>query len=438
MRPHQSQRLQKLKPFFYGLSELGPAAIDIYLKVYLLLYFNLMLGLSPSLTSLAIGLGVMWDALIDPWIGVMSDRYYAKKGHRKGIIYLATVLVAVLFYILWRLPAGLGEAVTFCYLFLISSFLNSAISLYAVPYMALANDLVKQNEERKKWIGWRVAFLNIGAFVGLSIPAIFLIREIAPNAKAADPYLSSTALLCIIMLLCSFVTMFIVYKDEHNNAVDGEAKPHRKIIELVRDPKFIRLMVAFFVVNCGIGLNSALALYYYKDFLMFTEKQTQMILVGFLVFFTFSIPLWIFLTRKFEKSHLIAAGALLLGVQTILCFPNFKGVEFPVIFLIAAGIGGVLIGVAVVLEIYLAEFLREKEEETAENVSGQYLGVWKMSSKVSRAVAIALAGPILESASDKQILANYFGWGVGIFFVAGGLIMLVPVKKTSNSQTTAI
>jgi GPH family glycoside/pentoside/hexuronide:cation symporter len=425
--------MQKLKPFFYGLSELGPASIDIYLKVYLLLYFNVMLGLSPSLTSLAIGLGVMWDALIDPWIGVVSDRYYARKGHRKGIIYLATVLVAALFFILWRLPSGLGEAITFCYLFLISSFLNSAISLYAVPYMALANDLVKQDEERKKWIGWRVAFLNIGAFVGLSIPAVFLIREINPDA-ASLPYLNSTALLCIIMLLCSFLTMFIVYKDEPNNAVNGIAKPHRKIMELVRDPKFVRLMVAFFVVNCGIGLNSALALYYYKDFLMFTEKQTQIILVGFLVFFTFSIPLWIFLTRKFEKSHLIAAGAFLLGIQTILCFPNFKGVDFPVIFFVAAGIGGVLIGVAVVLEIYLAEFLREKEEETAENVSGQYLGVWKMSSKVSRAVAIALAGPILESATDKQILANYFGWGVGIFFVAGGLIMLVPVKKTSNSK----
>lgn len=434
----QTLRSQKLKPFFYGLSDLGPASIDIFLKVYLLLYFNVILGLAPSLTSLAIGLGVMWDALIDPWIGVVSDRYYAKHGHRKGIIYLATVLVAVLFFILWRLPANLGEAITFTYLFLISSFLNSAISLYAVPYMALANDLVKDNEERKKWTGWRVAFLNIGAFVGLSVPAYFLIKEAASQAAAA-PYLHSTSLLCIIMLLCSFLTMYIVYKDEKLPLKqETEMRPHRKITELIRDPKFIRLMVAFFVVNCGIGLNSALALYYYKDYLLFTERETQYILVGFLVFFTVSIPLWIYLTRKFEKSHLIATGALLLGIQTIIGFPNFKGMAFPVIFFFASGVGGLLIGVAVVLEIYLSDFLREKEEETAENVSGQYLGVWKMSSKISRAVAIALAGPILESAvkdtTDKQILANYFGWGVGVFFVAGALIMLVPVKRPVNPR----
>lgn len=451
----QTLTSKKLKPFFYGLSDLGPASIDIFLKVYLLLYFNVILGLAPWLTSLAIGMGVMWDALIDPWIGVVSDRYYEKHGHRKGIIYFATVLVAGLFFILWRLPANLGETVTFIYLFLISSFLNSAISLYAVPYMALANDLVKDNEERKKWTGWRVAFLNIGAFVGLSVPAYFLIQRASPvTAVAATdglttaapavasmdvPYLQSTTLLCIIMIFCSFLTMYVVYKNEKTpEKQKTEMRPHRKMTELISDPKFIRLMIAFFVVNCGIGLNSALALYYYKDFLLFTETQTQYILVGFLLFFTASIPMWIYLTRKFKKSHLIATGAFLLGVQTIIGFPNFKGLDFAIIFFFASGIGGLLIGVAVVLEIYLSDFLREKEEETAENVSGQYLGVWKMSSKISRAVAIALAGPILESAmknpTDKQILANYFGWGVGIFFVAGAIIMMVPVKKTSNAR----
>ena len=53
-----------------------------------------------------------------------------------------------------------------------------------------------------------------------------------------------------------------------------------------------------------------------------------------------------------------------------------------------------------------------------------------MASKVSRAVAIALAGPILESVTDKQVLANYFGWGVGLFFMAGALVIAIPVKAT--------
>jgi GPH family glycoside/pentoside/hexuronide:cation symporter len=418
----------RVKPFFYGLSDLGPSCIDIFIKVYLLLYFNVILGLSPSLTSLAIGMGVLWDALIDPWIGVFSDKYYHKHGHRKGIIYLATFSVVFLFYILWRIPPGLGEKLTFTFLFLVSSLLNSSISLYSVPYMAIANDLVKDNEARKRWTGWRVAFLNIGAFVGLSVPAYFLIKDSGAEYAADLPYLHATTALVLIMLVCSFITIFVVYHNEEFRPEDMTAVVHQKMRQLVSDPKFLRLLIAYFVVNCGIGLNSALALYYYKDYLLFSEKQTQIILVGFLAFFTLSIPFWIYLTRRYDKAHLITGAGFLLGAQTIICFPNFKGTDFLPIFLIAAGIGGFLIGVAVVLEIYLSDFLKEKEIETAQNVSGQYVGVWKMAAKISRAVAIALAGPVLEASADKQVLANYFGWGVGIFFILGAVIMVIPVQ----------
>ena len=104
---------------FYGLADMGPASIDIFLKVYLLLYFNMILGLSPTLTSTAIGLGVLWDAMIDPWIGIYSDRYYKKNGHRKILIYSAILISAMLFFTLWRIPK-MGELATFALLFVTS------------------------------------------------------------------------------------------------------------------------------------------------------------------------------------------------------------------------------------------------------------------------------------------------------------------------------
>ena len=424
---------KSLRPFIYGVSDLGPASIDIFLKVYLLLYFNIILGLSPSLTSLAIGLGVLWDALIDPWIGVYSDRYYHRQGHRKGIIYVATIAVTVLFFVLWRIPPGTSEIFLFTFLFVVSSLLNSAISLYSVPYMALANDLESDNEKRKVWTAWRLAFLNLGAFVGLSVPAYFLTRDTATAGDLAAPYKISSAILCVTMMVCSFTTILYVYRGEQFKPKTLPKEKQKTIRELVTDKKFLRLMVSYFVVNCGIGLNSALALYYYKDYLQFSEKQTQTILVGFLTVFTFSIPLWVYLTRKIDKAKLISYGAFIFGLMTVICFPNFRGIDFWTIFTLAAGLGGVLVGVAVVLEIYLSDFLQEKEIETAQNVSGQYLGIWKMSAKISRAVAIALAGPILEIAGDKQVLANYFGWGVGLFLMAGALIMLIPIKQNEST-----
>jgi glycoside/pentoside/hexuronide:cation symporter, GPH family len=203
---------------------------------------------------------------------------------------------------------------------------------------------------------------------------------------------------------------------------------HAKFTELIQDKNFLRMMISFFVVNCGLGLNSALALYYYKNYLEFTESQTQIVLISFLFVFTLSIPFWIYMTRHFSKRKLIISSAFLLGCLTIFTFPNYKGIDFWLIVSVASGVGGVLVGVAVVLEIYLSDFIKDKEIKTQQNVSGQYLGVWKMSSKISRAVAIALAGPILEVAHNTQVLANYFGWGVGLFFILAALVMAIPIK----------
>jgi GPH family glycoside/pentoside/hexuronide:cation symporter len=434
-------KTDKLKPFLYGVADLGPASIDIFLKVYLLLYFNVILGLSPSLTSLAIGLGVLWDALIDPWIGVYSDSYYKKNGDRKKILYVAVLISVFLFFVLWRIPQ-MTEWPTFFALFAISSLLNSAISLFSVPYIAMANDLEHDNEKRKVWTGWRLAFFNLGSFLGLVVPAYFLTKAasiekanqvagiVVANADASQPYKSATLILSLVMVACSFISVFYVYRNLKPQVFETINEAKFKLIDLMKDPKFLRMMISFFVFNCGLGLNSALALYYYKDYLGFVEQQTQTILVGFLFVFTLSIPFWVLLTRHFDKQKLIMIGGLGLGLMTVIGFPHFQGLDFWIIFTTASVLGGVLVGVAVVLEIYLSDFLKEKEIETKQNVSGQYLGIWKMSSKVSRAVAIALAGPILEQASDKQVLANYFGWGVGLFFIAGALIIAVPVKNS--------
>lgn len=421
------QNKEKYDPIVYGLADLGPAAVDIFLKVYLLLFFNVILGLSPTLTSLAIGLGVLWDALIDPWIGVYSDRYFHKHGHRKFIIYGATILIVITFYTLWRIPP-LSEAASFILLFILSSLLNSAISLYSVPYIAIANDLEHDNEKRKKWTGWRLAFLNLGAFIGLTVPAIFLTSQTSP-AHPAQPYQEASLVLCLLLVVCSVFSIYFVYKDRKFKIQEVPQENRKKLKELIADKSFLQMMASYFVTNCGIGLNSALALYYYKDFLQFTEKQTQSILILFLFVFTMSLPFWIYLTRHFNKQKLIIAGTFILGLVNAIFFPQFKNSDFYLIFFLGSFVGGTLVGVAVVLEIYLSDFLKDKEIQTKQNVSGQYLGVWKMASKISRAVAIALAGPILQYSADKQVLANYFGGVVGLFFMLGAIVMAIPIKK---------
>ncbi len=420
-------KLNKFRPFFYGIGELSPTAIDIFLKVYLLIYFNQIIGLSPTSTSIVIGLSVLWDAAIDPWIGGFTDRYREKRGDRKLIMYIAGFAMAFAFFILWHIPHQ-ENFITCLLLFVACALLNSSISFFSVSYYAIANDLEKDDQNRRKWIGWRLIFFNIGSIIGLGIPAYYLTSIQVNEQKSA--YLSAITLLSGMTLVLSMLaTKLIYYKAEPIRFSKQNKNINLKAIS--KDKIFLQVLAAFLVVNCGLGLNSTLAIYYYKDFLNFTEKETQIILLSFLGCFTISVPIWVSLTKLVDKKKLIIAGAIALGVLTMSAFPNFHPNSFSKVLAIASGLGGLLVGVAVVMEIYLSDYLHEKEYLLQQSISGQFLGFWKMASKIARAIAISLAGPIIEiSKGQPQTLANFFGFGVGFFFFLAALIFSFRATKS--------
>lgn len=431
IRKENQIKTNKWIPFLYGIGELGLSSIDIFIKVYLLVYFDLVKGLSLSMASLAIGLSVFCDAVVDPMIGRFSDRYYSVHGHRKNILTLAMFLMTASFCGVWLLPQT-TEWILFISLFLMSSVLNASLSLFSIPYIALANDLEPDNVRRKMWIGWRVVFFNLGSIVGLSVAAYFMSGE--GVQKLQESYLWPAGILALVTLVTSFVSVFSVYRKKIDKAV---FVPQKQMVlslkSIFSEDLFKKLLASFFIVYCGLGLNSTLALYYYRTYLNLAEKEIQIILVSFLVIFTLAIPFWVFLSKYVSQKKLIIAGGSLLGLTTMLIFPNLQGQSFLTIFLLASGLGGVLVGAAVILETYLSDFLNRSELKYKQSVSGQYLGLWKMAQKISRAVAVGLAGPILKLADQNaQMLANFFGYGVGSLFLISALIMAIPISEEND------
>jgi len=49
----------------------------------------------------------LWDAITDPFVGMISDNCRSRFGRRKPIIILGALLQAVAFGAIWMVPAGL-------------------------------------------------------------------------------------------------------------------------------------------------------------------------------------------------------------------------------------------------------------------------------------------------------------------------------------------
>lgn len=414
-----------LAAFNYGLGEMGPSAIDFFLKIYLLIFYNEIIKLSPTLTGLALGIGVLWDAMIDPALGKVSDRIYNETRSRSKMIWLGMILLGISVVGLFSPPQSLStDFQKFSYLLFFSTMMNSSYSVFIVPYLSLANDYLAEQKSRARWVGWRMAFLNIGAFVGLGVPAYFLLTS-STTTKSEYPYSVSAWVITVLFILFTTYSMkktlalTAVTKD-----IEGKKITLRSVLK--NDFPFVILLIAFLILSTGITLNASLAIYYYKGRLKFSEAEVQSVLILFLMFFTISIPAWIMAAKKYSMRKLMTAGGVLLGVSNFFIYPLLPVGELIPALIFASAWGGSLVGVAVLLEVLLSNLLRHREIELKTSVTGFYLGIWKTSSKISRALALVLTGPLLAyTAKDESgfQLALFFGLGVGFFFIIASLII---------------
>ena len=88
----------------YSVAETGINAVETLLRLYLLIFYTDAVGLAPGWAGLAVALGLCWDAVTDPLMGYLSDRWYSHLGGRRPFLLLGGLLLAISVYLLFSPP----------------------------------------------------------------------------------------------------------------------------------------------------------------------------------------------------------------------------------------------------------------------------------------------------------------------------------------------
>ena len=123
-------------------------AKDNAFSYFLLFYYTQVLGLSPGLGGLALFLALVFDAISDPLVGYVSDRWRSRWGRRHPFMYFSALPVAIGFFFLWNPPAALSEQGLFVYLLSLAILVRTLITLYEIPSSALGPELSGDYDQR--------------------------------------------------------------------------------------------------------------------------------------------------------------------------------------------------------------------------------------------------------------------------------------------------
>lgn len=440
----------------YGAAELGITSVEILLQVYLLKFYNVVVGLDEIYTGLALAIAIVWDAVSDPLMGALSDRTRSRFGRRRVYIMPGAVALAFAFFLVYNPPAVDSQLYKFLYLLFSYLLVNTAMTVIGVPHMALGGDLTFDRDERTEVYGARLFFGTIGLLVGTVLPIIILSglgpetpENIERSRNLASLYLAipiiGTALLSY-WSTAGYERKAVIAEGEKLNP--GEF--FRSLASVLVNPYFFPLLVAFLIASVGRALNAAIALYYYEYRLELPESEVGLkVLLPFFGFIILSIPMWVWISKFFGKKWPAFVGVFGLGLMTCVTYPFFPAGETtgP---LIAAFIGGILGGALILLDSLVADMVDYDELKTRENREGLYFGAWRMGTKLARAFGILVTAIALgvigfdqdatqQSDAAIQGLGIIFGPIVGAFFIVGALVFtLMPLTDARHKRIQAI
>ncbi|GAB3306659.1 MFS transporter [Haliea atlantica] len=191
----------------YGIGGIPETIKNTAWDMFVLFYYSQVLGLSGSLTGLAIFISLAIDAISDPLTGMISDNLQNTRLGRRHTLMAASILpVLISIYFLFSPPADLSQLQLFAWLCCFAVLARVGITLYTIPYYAVGTELSRCPIERPTLMSFRTIIGNLSRFalIYIAFTFFFFSSEQFPNGQmnlSAYPPFGLTAALIIILTM---------------------------------------------------------------------------------------------------------------------------------------------------------------------------------------------------------------------------------------------
>ncbi len=378
------------------------------LTYFAFFYFTAVCGLSGSLAGAAVFISLVVDALVDPLIGLISDRTRSRLGRRHVFMLASIAPFCVAFGLLFSLPHLTGSAL-FVYLCVVMIAVRVLLSCFNLPYYALGAELSDDYVERMSVVAYRLSFLMGAAFLSLALGlGIFMSGQNGLlNRAGYAGYGWTCAAIMLVAGLISFAGTRRIVDSLH------VPPPTRvPILQVLRDElndirrsrSFLILFFATLSFWAAQGVSGALLLYMQKYFWALRDSQVQLIVLASAAGPILGLPIAAPAARRFEKKTIAIAGlavmALSLGLIPLLQIWGVLALTrsaLPAVLAVNALItGGSAIVAGISFQAMIADAADEHDATFGVRREGLFFAGLTLAVKASTGIGALVAGVGLD------------------------------------------
>lgn len=299
----------------YAIGSLGTGGFATLPGLVLLYYMTDSLGITALIGGVIIGLAKLWDVVIDPLIGTLSDRLQARSGTRRQLMLMGALTLPLAFITTFAVPAGFAPAVAAVWVVVAFVLSTTAFSLFQVPYIALPAELAGDYDGRTRLLTWRVIVLTVAILLfGAGGP---LLRGLSDDPRTGYLVMAAVAGLVIgAGLLVAALTAprgAAGIPQPRANPFAGYPQAGAALREV---PALRALLGAFVLQALATGIMLAAA-QYVATWLLRSEDAVTLLFLALIAPAVLVTPLWGMLARRVGKERAFLLASVLFGVAAL-------------------------------------------------------------------------------------------------------------------------
>ena len=383
MTPLQ-ERVARLPLVAYALPSAPVSMLMMMLVVYLAPFYSAQLGLDLAAVGAIFFLARMWDAVIDPVVGNLSDLTRSRYGRRKPWIAAGTPVLLVCVYLFFQPPADAGTT----YLAVVAIAFYAAITIVQIPYLSWGAELSRDYVQRIRINGYREAGTMIGIILVAMIPVLIF--------RGMDPTMSDLVrvftYIVLILLPLTIVPALLVAPT--TEPIDTEKLTLFRALYALRGNKpFMRLMIASLLIWVGGHIYNSTSLFLMKDALQFSPGDFLWFLAIQYVVGVALLPAIIRIGARIGKHRAL----IFVGMAFFLILPLYLLVEpgnMTQVIVVYALKGTVTAAIWVLPPALVADSIEHGLLEGIGDDVALYMSLYFFIQKLAAAIGVGVALPV--------------------------------------------
>ncbi len=398
--PVTRKGLPRLTKVIYGTGDWGMATFNTLRQIFYAIFLTDVVGLDPRLASFAVLIGVLWDAINDPLVGVLSDKVRSKWGRRRPFLLYFAVPYGLAFLALWWAPPWKSQLLLMIHVTLAYALSDTFQTLVIVPFHALTPEITSDYDERTSLTSYRMFFNLIASIVTAVVAPIIVNAALANGGTQQQGYLIVAALFGASAII-PYLLIFFTVREKSSSERPVEMASFGDTLRTAWQNVPFRYATALYMLNwvtfdlIGVALPYFLAYWIAQGNLLATVPGIGMpiesvVLGAMLLTAVIVLPFWTWLAKRLSK-RIAYIIAIAFWVLLLLVLNFVPPLQYTLVIIMAVLIGISVSAAHVLPDAIFPDVIDWDELCTGERHEGIYYGAKNFVRKVTTAIAIFVA-----------------------------------------------